>query len=168
MFKRIKLRKKTSGSSVTSEQKKYRKHIRIRKILLYAVLVVSFFVVLVKNFGIYKANYKERLMPQIRRAVIQVAQIIPQLEESEAALRKVCDQMMNSWDRMAADGLLQEGDYYIPDTEAKLEQFVGSTLSWMDRVTKLKVGRDELQIQIMTISRWEINLGIRFMNSVCC
>ena len=28
MFKRIKLRKKTSGSSVTSEQKKYRKHIQ--------------------------------------------------------------------------------------------------------------------------------------------
>ena len=142
MFKRIKLRKKTSGSSVTSEQKKYRKHIRIRKILLYAVLVISFFVVFSENFTIYKANYKARLMPQIRRAVIQVAQIIPQLEESEAALRKVCDQMMNSWDRMAEDGLLQEGDYYIPDTEAKLEQFVGATLSWMDRVTKLKVGRD--------------------------
>ncbi len=110
MFKRIKLRKKTSGSSVTSEQKKYRKHIRIRKILLYAVLVISFFVVFSENFTIYKANYKARLMPQIRRAVIQVAQIIPQLEESEAALRKVCDQMMNSWDRMAADWLLQEGD----------------------------------------------------------
>ncbi|MCR5789163.1 MAG: hypothetical protein K6G83_04670 [Lachnospiraceae bacterium] len=95
-----------------------------------------------KNFGIYKANYKERLMPQIRRAVIQVAQIIPQLEESEAALRKVCDQMKNSWDRMSADGLLDEEDYYIPDTEAKLEMFVSATLSWMDRVTKLKVGRD--------------------------
>ena len=100
--------------------------------------------------------------------MIQVAQIIPQLEESEAALRKVCDQMMSSWERISDDGLLEEDDYYIPDTEAKLELFVSATLSWMDRVTKLKVGRDELQIQIMTISRWEINRGIRFTNSACC
>jgi len=126
----------------TPEYKKYRKKILIRKLLLYLVLVVSFFVVLIKNEGIYSENYKAILKPQICRAVIQVAQIIPQLEESESALRAVCDQMNNSWDRIAADGILDESDYNIPDTRLKLEQFIGETLSWMDRVTRLKVGRD--------------------------
>ncbi|MCR5486814.1 MAG: mechanosensitive ion channel family protein [Lachnospiraceae bacterium] len=108
-------------------------------ILCYSFL---FFVILVRNISAYSENYKARLKPQICRAVIQVARIIPQLEESEKALRDVCDQMNNSWDRIAADDLLDEADYDIPDTRSKLEQFIGETLSWMDRATKLKVGRD--------------------------
>ena len=136
---KLKLKKKPAK---TAEYKKYRKKILLRKLLLYLVLIISFFAVLIKNVDIYSENYKVILKPQICRAVIQVAQIIPQLEESESALREVCDQMNNSWDRIAADGILDESDYNIPDTRSKLEQFIGETLSWMDRVTRLKVGRD--------------------------
>ena len=138
IFDRLKIKRK----AVSPEFRKYRRRLLLRKLLLYFVLIVSFFIILVKNVSIYSENYKNRLKPQICRAVIQVARIIPQLEESETALRDVCDQMNNSWDRMAADGLLDEADYDIPDTRSKLEQFIGETLSWMDRVTKLKVGRD--------------------------
>ncbi len=129
-------------SSRTPEYRKYRRRIFFRKLLLHLVLIISFFVVLGQNITIYSENYKARLKPQICRAVIQVARIIPQLEESETALRNVCDQMNNSWERIAADGILEETDYDIPDTRSKLEQFIGETLSWMDRVTGLKVGRD--------------------------
>ena len=126
----------------TPEYKKYRNRILIRKFILHAVLIISFFVVLFVNIDIYSDNYRDRLQPQIRRAVLQVAQIIPQLEESELALRRVCDQMNSSWDRIAADSELDESNYDIPDTKSKLDEFIGETLSWMDRVTKLKVGRD--------------------------
>ena len=124
------------------EQRRYRIRILLRKFLLYIVLIASFILTLFKNVSIYNENYKRRLQPQIRRAVIQVARIIPQLEDSELALRTVCDQMENSWDRVSADGILDASDYDIPDTDAKLEMFISETLSWMDRVTKLKVGRD--------------------------
>ena len=106
------------------------------------VLIVAFVFALINNIGIYSENYRVRLEPQMCRAVIQVARIVPQLEESETALRNVCDQMNSSWDRITADGMLGAADYDIPDTKAKLDQFIGETLSWMDRVTKLKVGRD--------------------------
>ena len=125
-----------------SGQRRYRIRILLRKFLLYFVLAVAFVIALFQNIGIYNDNYRERLKPQIRRAVIQVAQIIPPLEESELALRTVCEQMENSWDRISADGILDASDYEIPDTDAKLEMFIGETLSWMDRVTRLKVGRD--------------------------
>ena len=125
-----------------SGQRRYRIRILLRKFLLYFVLAVAFVFALFQNIGIYNDNYRERLKPQIRRAVIQVAQIIPPLEESELALRTVCEQMENSWDRISADGILDASDYEIPDTDAKLEMFIGETLSWMDRVTRLKVGRD--------------------------
>ena len=136
------IRLKTRKKQVSPECRRYRRRLSFRKFLLYAVLVISFFIILSKNISLYSENYKNRLKPQICRAVIQVARIIPQLEESETALRGVCDQMNTSWERMAADGLLDEADYNIPDTRSKLEQFIGETLSWMDRVTKLKVGRD--------------------------
>ena len=74
---------------------------------MYLLLIISFVFVLVKNVGIYSENYKARLKPQICRAVIQVARIIPQLEESETALREVCDQMNSSWERIAADCVIQ-------------------------------------------------------------
>ena len=145
------MRKKTLSKSETGirknpvkspDQGRYRIRILLRKLLLYFVLAVSFIIALFKNIGIYNDNYKERLKPQIRRAVIQVARIIPQLEDSELALRTVCDQMENSWERISSDGILDASDYDIPDTDAKLEMFISETLSWMDRVTKLKVGRD--------------------------
>ena len=126
----------------TPEARQYRKLLMIRKLLMYAVLLISFVLVLLNNIDTYSDSYNDRLKPQISRAVIQVARIIPQLKNSEAGLRKVCDQMNSSWDRLTADRLLDESDYDIPDTKAKLEQFIGETLSWMDRVTKLKVGRD--------------------------
>ena len=66
---------------------------------------MSFIITLFKNIDIYNDNYKERLKPQIRRAVIQVARIIPQLEDSELALRTVCDQMENSWGITASKSL---------------------------------------------------------------
>ena len=79
-----------------SGQRRYRIRILLRKFLLYFVLAVAFVIALFQNIGIYNDNYRERLKPQIRRAVIQVAQIIPPLEESELALRTVCEQMENS------------------------------------------------------------------------
>ena len=149
------------------EYKSYRRRLTRRKLLMYLLLIISFVFVLVKNVGIYSENYKARLKPQICRAVIQVARIIPQLEESETALREVCDQMNNSWERIASDGILDEADYEVPDTGLKLEQFVAETLSWMDRVTRLKVGRDGsvvvLDKDTMTVIAHpdEAGLGIR-------
>ena len=73
---KLKIRKKP----VSPEYRKYKRRLFFRKFLLYFVLIVSFFIILTKNITLYSENYKTRLKPQIYRAVIQVARIIPQLE----------------------------------------------------------------------------------------
>ena len=127
---------------MTDKKKDHDNNLRLRKTLLYIILIVSFIPVYIFNVWLYSTTTRNSLYPQIRRAVIEVARIIPQLEEGEASLRTVCDVMNESWDEISADGSVNKSDFYIPDTDEKLERLLGETLSWMDRITKLKVGRE--------------------------
>ena len=74
--------------SQTPAQKQYQRKIRWRKVRLYAVLVLSFILVLALSTAIFARNYSSRVKPQINRAVIQVARLLPQLEQNEAMLRE--------------------------------------------------------------------------------
>lgn len=73
--------------------------------------------------------------------MIQVSRLLPQLEKNEAMLRESYDQMIQSWEKVF-DPESEEYANYLAERNAEYEQLVGDTLSWMNRVTKLRVGRD--------------------------
>lgn len=86
--------------ALSPAQKKYRKTIRRRKFVLYAVLVLSFVLVLLLSTMVFADSYSKILRPQVNRAVIQVARLLPQLEKNEAMLRDSYDQMTQSWEKV--------------------------------------------------------------------
>ncbi|MBR0367384.1 MAG: mechanosensitive ion channel family protein [Clostridia bacterium] len=86
-------------------------------------------------------NYSRRVEPQVNRAVIQVARLLPQLAQNEATLREAYDQMTQSWESVFYSDNPEYADY-ITNRDAEYDRLVDDTLSWMNRVTKLRVGRD--------------------------
>ena len=128
-------------------EKKYRRRILRRKLRLYAVLLLASVLVLILSVALLDKNYTARLEPQIARAVVQVAKLLPQLEQNEEALRKAYAQMTESWEELLSHDVFSEADFTLPD-EAELEQISGETLSWMNRVTKMKVGRDGFMLVV--------------------
>ena len=128
-------------------EKKYKRQILRRKLRLYAVLLLASVLVLILSVALLDRNYTTRLEPQINRAVIQVAKLLPQLEQNEEALRVAYAQMTGSWEELLSHDVFSEADFTLPN-EAMLEEIVGDTLSWMNRVTKLKVGRDGFMLVV--------------------
>ena len=128
-------------------EKRYKRQILRRKLRLYAVLLLASVLVLILSISLLDKNYTTRLEPQIDRAVIQVAKLLPQLEQNEDALRKAYAQMTESWEELLSHDVFSEADFTLPD-EAELEKISGETLSWMNRVTKLKVGRDGFMLVV--------------------
>lgn len=122
-------------------QKQYAGKIRRRKIRLYAVLIIAFILVLIRSTWIFIENYARHLEPQVNRAVIQVARLLPQLEQNEAMLADAYDQMIQSWERVINKNSAEYTEY-IAKQDEQYNQLVGDTLSWMNRVIKLRVGRD--------------------------
>ena len=128
-------------------EKKYKRQILWRKLRLYAVLLLASVMVLILSVALLDNNYTARLEPQIARAVVQVAKLLPQLEQNEEALREAYAQMTESWEELLSHDVFSEADFTLPD-EAMLEEIAGDTLSWTNRVTKLKVGRDGFMLVI--------------------
>ena len=86
-------------------------------------------------------NFADRLSPQVGRAVIQVSRLLPQLEQNETMLRDAYDKMIQSWEQVFDKETAEYKDY-ISQQDAQYEDLVTDTLSWMNRVTKLRVGCD--------------------------
>ncbi len=122
-------------------EKRYGRKLRLRKLRLCAVLLLSSVLVLLLSIRLLDNSNSARLEPQIDRAVVQVAKLLPQLEQNEEALRGAYRQMTESWEELLSHDAFSDADFALPD-ETELEEIVGDTLSWMNRVTKLKVGRD--------------------------
>ncbi|MBR2696983.1 MAG: mechanosensitive ion channel [Clostridia bacterium] len=128
-------------------QKQYRRKLRARKARLYAALILSFILVLALSTATFASNYSSRIKPQVNRAVIQVARLLPQLEQNEATLREAYDQMTESW-KAVFDSSSPEYENYVAQQDAAYQQLVDDTLSWMNRVTKLRVGRDGFMLVV--------------------
>ena len=129
----------------TVEQKRYRHRLTWKKVFLYLAWFASGVAMFAISFGVFETDYENRVKPQIDRAVVQVAQLLPQMEQNEAALREAYDQMIQSWENiLKSDEFSISGSISRNRTDATFEDVVGDTLSWLNRVTKLKVGRDGL------------------------
>ena len=130
----------------SAEQKRWRHRLAWKKFFLYFALIVSTIAVFATSFVFFDDDFERLLRPQVNRAIVQVAQLLPQLEQNETALRDAYDQMVQSWEKV-----FNSGDFSINGvfsgaararTDASFERIVDDTLSWLNRVTKLKVGRE--------------------------
>ena len=129
----------------TAEQKRYRHRLTWKKVFLYLAWFASAVAMFTISFGVFEADYENRVKPQIDRAVINVAQLLPQMEQNETALRDAYNQMIQSWENiLKSDEFSISGSFSRKWIDASFEDVVGDTLSWLNRVTKLKVGRDGL------------------------
>ena len=114
------------------------------KMVLYLALIVltAFFARL--SFTLYADDFEERLRPQIVRAMIQVSKILPELEENEQAIRDINDNLekrrQSIYDVHEED--LEDLENSEIGSQENVETVVEHTLSWMNRVTKLRVGRE--------------------------
>ncbi len=130
------------------EEKKYRRRILWRKLLLYAVLLIAFLVVLIQSFNLFSESYDVRLRPQINRAVIQVSKLLPQLERNDRALRNAFGQVVETWQELLNKDEVFADEKINLSTEEVVDEVVKETFSWMDRVTKLQVGREGFMIVV--------------------
>ena len=141
----MKLFAKKKRVSETPEQKRYRHRVNWIKAFLYLVWILSTVVMFIISFNVFDKDFKKRVNPQIDRAIIQVAKLLPEMEKDEASLREAYDKMVKSWDDLSDSVEFKDvGSISHRQVDARFEDVVGDTLSWLNRVTKLKVGRDGL------------------------
>ena len=109
------------------------------KIAMYVALILLTVFFSRLSFAFCEDNLEDRLRPQIVRAIVQISEILPQLEKSEQAVRSIYNNLERNRQRVYTD---REGVETPAERDAEYaETIVGSTLSWMNRVTKLRVGR---------------------------
>ncbi len=135
-------------STVTPEQKRYCWRMRIKKLLLYLAWIASAVVVFIAAFFLFDEGCQKRVVPQIDRAILQITEMLPQMEQDEEMLRNACNEMIDSWNRVFSDPedanspALRDLVKVDGNLDQSFEKLINETLSWMNRVTQLKVGRD--------------------------
>lgn len=130
-MKKPKKRKKESA---------FEKSLKRKKRLLYFVLLLTFFFLSKYSISTLSKNKDEQIKPEIDRAVLQISGFMPQLQSNEKALRDTYIMMEKS--RKAAARIDESAVETASDDQIDVEELIDGTLSWIQRVTKFKVGRD--------------------------
>ena len=113
--------------------------IRNTKILMYLILVAATAVFAYISMILYFDDLEDKVTPQVNRAMVQVSQILPQLQENEEALREVNANLEKSRKTVYNNN----GDAISRKAHGEdVETVIDNTLSWMNRVTGLRVGRE--------------------------
>jgi small conductance mechanosensitive channel len=121
------------------------------KTVMYLLLILLTGIIAFMSFSFYNDDLEERLHPQIVRALIQVSKILPQLEENEQAIRDINDDLEKKRQNFLNENEEDLEDIDDPgETEEDVETVINNTLSWMNRITKLRVGREG---HVMVISQ---------------
>ncbi len=115
-------------------EKKYSKKLRSKKRLLRLIMLAGLIVSVIMTVDALMNRFGENTKPQISRAIVQVSKLLPQLESNENAVREVYEQMLKSRQAILGDdAAMLSGD---------IDELLSGSLSWMERITKIKVGRD--------------------------
>ena len=113
--------------------------------LLLAVLTVVYAFM---SYVFIEHDLEQRITPQVERAVVQVSKLLPQLEENEQAVRDAYEKLEKK-----RQTTYSKNDEVLEDYQRKngdVEKIIDKTLSWMNRVIKLRVGR---QGHVIVVSR---------------
>ena len=105
--------------------------------VLLALLTILFAFI---SFRLYSYDIEQRLNPQVERAIIQASRLLPQLEENEDALREISASLEKSRKEILRANR-ELADEQPVDEEENVETVISETISWMNRITKLRVGR---------------------------
>ncbi len=116
-----------------------KKKITRLKVCLYILLAALTAVFSFVSFRLYTRDVVSRVKPQVERTIVQASKLLPQLEENEDALRKISSNLKKSREEIlhANEGLVEEKT----ESEEDVETIIKETISWMNRITKLRVGR---------------------------
>ncbi len=116
-----------------------KKRILKTRVLLYLMLVVLTLLYGWRALVCFDDELENRTMPQAMRAFSQVSRLLPQLEENEQAVREMNDHFEYSRRQVYENnqGALKSSVSVIENAETVIDH----TLSWMNRVTMLRVGR---------------------------
>lgn len=107
---------------------------------LYILLALLTGIFAFISFRFYSYDIEMRLNPQVERAIIQASRLLPQLEENEDALREISVSLEKSRRRILRASR-ELADDQAWDEEENVETVISETISWMNRITKLRVGR---------------------------
>ncbi|MBR1477709.1 MAG: mechanosensitive ion channel [Lachnospiraceae bacterium] len=131
------------------------------KIAMYVAFIVLTGLFAKLSFDICADNFVDRLRPQIVRAMGKVSEILPLMEENEQAVRDIYDNMEENsqsiGDHIAeeplntADGKAEGAE----KSETNADELIEHTLSWLNRVTKLRVGREG---QVIVVSKKDYSI----------
>ena len=135
------------NSQITAEEKKYRRMLGRKKVLLRFLLVLTFLFMLTVTARIFLNEEENILRPQIQRAEIQIAKMLPQMKKNEETMRGIHNRINESLETLATAESIEAPQDYDTD-EAALEEILAGTLSWMEGVTKLRIGEEGYAIVI--------------------
>ena len=114
--------------------------IKRTKVSIYILLAILTAVFACVSFQLYSYDIELRLNPQVERAIVQASRLLPQLEENEDVLREISLDLENSRQRILRTGKGLPEDRTGNEGE-NVEAVISETISWMNRITKLCVGR---------------------------
>lgn len=128
-------------NDLTPEQRSYQKKIKRKIAVLVLVTILAIIGMTSISVAFFSYTMNKELDPQLQRAIRQVSELLPQLQQNEEALRSTYDEMLESRiDYSKTIGFPEDAD--VKTDQLEMETLIEDTLSWMDRVTRLKVGRN--------------------------
>ena len=116
-----------------------KREIKKTKTGIYLFLTVLTVVYAFMSYVFIEQDLEQRITPQVERAVVQVSKLLPQLEENEQAVREAYEKLDKK-----RQTTYSKNDEILDDYQRKngdVEKIIDKTLSWMNRVIKLRVGR---------------------------
>lgn len=128
--------------------------IKRAKTTLYVILTIFTIIFLFLSYYFYLGDLKSRLVPQVNRAIIQVSKILPSLEENENTIREISDNLEKSRQLVYKNNQEARGSEEGSAGE-DVEAVIDKTLSWMNRITSLHVGRNG---HVMVVSKDDLSI----------
>ncbi len=135
----------SSKQEIEQHMKKEIKKTNTGMYLLLAVLTVVYAFM---SYFFIEYDLEQRIMPQVERAITQVSKLLPQLEENEQAVRDAYEKLEKKRQTTYSKNDAVLDDYQ--QESGDVEKIIDKTLSWMNRVIKLRVGR---QGHVIVVSR---------------
>ncbi len=121
------------------QQTSYEKKLFWRKVRMYLAWALTFIACLIVSLFSFDRRYFEIINPQIRRAYIEIARLIPTLEANEESLVKTHELLVKSREEAKTMGITLSQDT-IADTQFAQGMIEGSFA--MNRITHLSVGHN--------------------------
>ena len=121
----------------------FQKRLSWRKRQLYIILTVAFIVSLIATFFTLADEFNRITQPQISRAIVQISKMFPEIEYNDYNLHEAYEKTIE-WQKWYFEKMEipeERQSEFLMD-ESKYEQLTDQSLSWIKRISRIKVGHD--------------------------